>query len=272
MERIIHGQTIATTHVDSHGERFDREHFRAVCKRLPDDVVAYVQHDGAQRPVCRGFNHRLVALPDGELALVADIEVLDEDRFATFGGFSIAVMGASSVVGNGELVVEDLLNPRYFDTTTAAHRLKVPPGASIRITEHYQRELSPTDVVIVLVVILARDAIKAMWDGFWSAAGTDIWGWLKGLKRKDHSTAPTRVHLHISAKPHRAKLILAFDPEVTPQDSAQIDIQSLASHFLALPDLDTIDRIVATVRPGPVITFEFLSHLDGSTEDPPPLV
>jgi hypothetical protein len=83
-------QTVASTSLDSHGDRISSEELRMLFDQWRENTPAGVMHDLSQPPVCRAFNKRIEALPDGELALKVDLEVLDEAEFAKFGGFSIS--------------------------------------------------------------------------------------------------------------------------------------------------------------------------------------
>src|SRR6266851_853142 len=78
MGRIIKGQVIASTSVDAHGEALPEEAIRTFFEQLKDPSVSFRNHDTSQAPVCRGFNKRLERLPDSSLAIVIDLEVLDE--------------------------------------------------------------------------------------------------------------------------------------------------------------------------------------------------
>jgi hypothetical protein len=240
---------------------------------MPQDLVMCVQHNAARRPVCRAFNQRLVELPDGELALVADIEVLDEETFATFGGYSVGLLGRSHRIGTGTLFCEIYLNARQFDLEATAREFTplVPPGTAIDITEQHQKAYE--DLVAIAVLVLSAKAVlsaaEATWTGFWNAYGAHLLQRTLSLKRTDSPTAPTQGQVILDAAPSRAKLILAFAPNVTQADFARLDMQILSKYLLALPNLQTVDRVVATVHPGPNLHIEFLVHLDGRLGDAP---
>jgi hypothetical protein len=79
--RVITGQIIASTHLDSTGERLTREELQQLFSQIPQEWVGAVVHDLSRPPITRSFNKRLEELPDGELAITLDIEVLDEEAF-----------------------------------------------------------------------------------------------------------------------------------------------------------------------------------------------
>src|SRR4051794_18990301 len=115
MSRIIEGQTITTTHIDSHGERISREEMTTMFnRRLPYRTMGN-NHNLAKLPIARSFNDRLEELPDGELAWKVDVEVFDEDAYAQFGGVSIAFTRRHVRLGRGDAVAKLTLNTRQFD-------------------------------------------------------------------------------------------------------------------------------------------------------------
>jgi hypothetical protein len=102
MGRVITGQIIASTHLDLIGERLTREELQQLFSQIPQEWVSAVGHDLSRPPIIRGFNKRLEELPDGELAITLDIEVLDEEAFREMGGFSIAFTRETIRFGDGE--------------------------------------------------------------------------------------------------------------------------------------------------------------------------
>jgi hypothetical protein len=230
----------------------------------------YTEHDAARRPFATAFNKRLVERPDGELAIQVDIEVFDENAFSSFGGFSIGLLGSSRRIGEGETFVQVLMNPRQFDLSRYARDLMplVPSGSVVEVTEYDQKADVPS-IAIAVIVVLAADAVRETWKGYWNAFGARLLDLTAKAPRKDVGE-PAHLQIHLVAKPKRAKFILQIEPEVTAHDLGRLDLSSLASYFLAMSDLDSIDRVVATIRPGLVLHLEFLVRVDGTTEKPPP--
>jgi hypothetical protein len=85
MGRIIRGQVITSTALDSHGDRLSRETIKKLFQQLPEVWFSFRNHDMSAQPVSRGFNKRLKELPSGELAITLDLEVLDEEAFKSTG-------------------------------------------------------------------------------------------------------------------------------------------------------------------------------------------
>ena len=70
------------------------------------------------------FNKRLEVQPDGELAMLLDVEVLNEERFREFGGFSISFSRRKVRIGTGdEFPVRVSINPQQFDFDMSVQEL-----------------------------------------------------------------------------------------------------------------------------------------------------
>src|ERR1043165_3958749 len=90
MLRVVTDQIIASTSLDSHGERLSEAELTSYFEQIAENSVGVSAHDLFQVPAFRSFNKRLWRTPAGALAIVVDVEVLDEERYSTFGGYSIA--------------------------------------------------------------------------------------------------------------------------------------------------------------------------------------
>lgn len=220
MSKLITGQVIASTAVDSHGEALSEEAIRALFAQLKDPSVSFRNHDTSHAPVCRGFNKRLERRPDGSLAIVLDLEVLDEAAFATAGGFSIAFTNRTVRFGTNPSV-RILINPRQLDFDSIAQDVGrlLPEGTSVDITERIEKAAIPSEVIIV--VSFVAGAIAA---GFLNKIGSDLFDYLK-KRRAPENPAPQTIHLHVTCDIHRRPvvLLLVADPRATqPRSPAWI--------------------------------------------------
>src|SRR6266851_742908 len=160
MGRIIKGQVIASTSVDAHGEALPEEAIRTFFEQLKDPSVSFRNHQTSQAPVCRGFNKRLERLPDSSLAIVIDLEVLDEEAFNAVGGFSIAYTNRTVRFGVNPSV-RVLINPRQFDFDQVAQDIGrlLPQGESIDVTERIEKA-AIIEVAIIIVAFIASTVAK----------------------------------------------------------------------------------------------------------------
>jgi len=101
--------------------------------------------------------------------------------------------------------------------------------------------------------------------GFFSAAGADLYRWLRNLRRTDDPKGKTDIHIDssqpISGSPVR--FLLVVDPEVTGEEFAQFDQQSVRDK-LPPGAPRSITRVVGRLNPGPSVVLEFIVLEDGS--------
>lgn len=111
---IIEDQIVATTSRDRHGERRTLSELESLLRQMPDEHEINQDHDRSKPTVGRMFNMRLAELEDGEHAIVADIEVYDEEAFQGGGGFSIGYASSRYAVNEELGDIGVVFNPRHF--------------------------------------------------------------------------------------------------------------------------------------------------------------
>ena len=267
MARVITGQTIASTHVDSSGEQITREQLQHLFDQIPAEYVAATQHDLSKPPIAKGFNKRLEVLPDGELAIKLDIEILDEEAFAEMGGFSIAFTRKTIRLGDGEPLMRILVNPQQFDFQEVLRSVEqiIPLDATVDITERVEKGDFLRDAIIIVTVF----AFSHVAGGFFGAIGQDLHGRLKTLRRKDHPEGRSEIHLdvHFSETQH-FRVFLVITEEVSPAEVGGVDIGQLSSLLALYPQARTASRIVGKLLPGPVVEIDFFVMPDGMVIHP----
>lgn len=116
---------MATTYLDRHGEKRTLAELKRLFSQMPNEQEINQDHDRSKPTVGRMFNIRLAELQDGEHAIVADIEVYDEEAFADGGGYSIGYASSRYTINPAELGdVGVIFNPRHFsreEMETLAH-------------------------------------------------------------------------------------------------------------------------------------------------------
>jgi hypothetical protein len=216
MGKVINGQVIASTAVDSHGEALSEEAIRTFFAQLKDPSVSFRNHDTSQVPVCRGFNKRLEWRPDGSLAIVIDLEVLDEAAFATAGGFSIAFTSRTVRFGTNP-ALRILINPRQLDFDPIAQDVGrlLPEGTSVDVTERIEKAAVPSEVIIIVSFVAGAIAT-----GFMNKVGSDLFDYLKKRRARENPAPPT-IHLHVTCEIQRRPVILLLvaDPRATPAET-----------------------------------------------------
>lgn len=261
MGRIITGQVIASTSMDAHGEALGEETIRNLFQQLADLSISFRNHVTSHAPVCRGFNKRLEQLPKDGLAIVVDLEVLDEDAFKQAGGFSIAFTNRTIRFGS-DPAIRVLVNPRQFAFEEMARDIGrlLPPGQSIDVTERIEKA-AVLEVAIIIVAFAAGAAAK----GFFSKVGGELFDYLK-KRRSLNTTAEPAIHLQIKCeiRSRPVVVLLVADPAVSPLELARVDVEAVSSHMEAVARDVEIQRAVGVIRPGPVVEVSFLVGADGT--------
>jgi len=261
MRRIIHGQVIASTALDSHGERLSRDAIETLFRQLPEVSFSFRNHDTSVGPVCRGFNKRLQELPSGEVAIALDLEVLDEEAFKTAGGFSIAFTNRTIRFGS-DPAVKVLVNPRQFPFEQVAQEIGrlLPLGESVDVTERIEKA-GVLDAAIIVVAFVAGGIAK----GFFSKVGGELFDYLKKRRTGSPPVEPT-IHLQttVEVRKRPVVLLLVADPATPPWDLARADVDAIASQVEALAETTNLQRVVGIVRPGPTIELRLLVSTEGT--------
>lgn len=162
-------QVVATTALDAHNEQRTPEQLRMICERMPETDVMYEEHDTGTRPIARIFNKRITVLPDGHHALVVDIDVLDESRFDTLGGYSISyTLGRFTVDAEREAELAILINPRVFPIDEAKRRAcKTDDALQIDVVQLHQKSVEGVAIIVLEFVSLSAATwfIRKLLDG-----------------------------------------------------------------------------------------------------------
>jgi hypothetical protein len=264
MGRTIIGQVIVGTGIDRHGERLSREELTRLFESWPEDLPAGVNHDLAQPPVCRSFNKRLEEQANGELALKVDVEVLDEARFAEFGGFSISFSRQRVRIGFGDPACEVSVNPRQFDFEglVTAVRRSIGSDMCVDVVERIEK----ADVLVTAIVSIAVFVGLQTFSGFFNAIGAHVFELIRKRRRKDGPNSPIQVqyHLHLSPARRVPVIILVVDADCRTSDIRLVDgerlLRSVEAQFGGLP----IQRVTGRIRAGGVVEFHHATAADGT--------
>jgi|GEM_PF-5381214 len=258
MLRVVTDQIIASTSLDSHGERLSEAELTSYFEQMAENSVGVSAHDLSQVPAFRSFNKRLLRTPAGDLAIVVDVEVLDEERYSTFGGYSIAFTRRHWRFGRAPSYPRITINTRQFDFDAVGPRLAESlPRTPFELVERVEKIDVATLAIIgiavggYLVVKVTAAAISSVFAGFFEEAGKDLYHAAKRLPRSDQPNGPIEVqfHLHLHEPPRRPAIIISADPRCTENDVAAVGRQQL-NQLLHGVDTDAFDRITAKLLPG----------------------
>jgi len=243
-----------------HGERLTPVQLELFFQQLPEASFAYNAHDQAKPPVAKGYNKRLERLPNGVLALVLDIEVLDEEAFGQAGGFSIAYTRRTARVGSGEPSFRILINPQQFDFDALVEAVTTSTSidVTVDVTERVEKAEAGQAAFIILAVLLT-DAVRETWRGYWNAAGSSLFEHLRKLPRKDKpgGTTNLRLQIDVALAADRTQVILFVEPEVRAGELAELDLASIRGAVEAVNREQSLDKLIGRVQRGPRIEYEY---------------
>lgn len=223
----IKNQILASTNLDSHGEKLTREQLYSLYESQPDELVINHEHDFGRLPVAIARNLSFQELSSGEFAITADIEVHDEEVFRACGGFSMSWLADEyTLYPEASPDIEIYFNPRAILRDYAFELM----GTSTPDTVFNVRELKQKGLVAATILIVKFITVSAL-AGFFGKAGSDAYDKLKekllGQARKmEERNAALTLHLMVPPElnPLKAEVIL----EVSAVYSEYVRLGSLS--------------------------------------------
>lgn len=171
----IKAQVLATTELDSHGEKLTKDQLHGLFLSQPSEMVIYHQHDFGRPPVALANNLSFVQLPSGEYAITADVVVHDEDAFAQCGGFSMAWLADEySIRPESEPALKIYFNPRIFFVDEAIELISASTNDDIFNARELKQKALDSAAILILKFI-AASAIA----GFFGKSGADAYDKLR---------------------------------------------------------------------------------------------
>jgi hypothetical protein len=217
-------------------------------ERIGPDMPLGLRHDISQEPAVKFLAKHFVQLDNGEKAIALDLEVLDEQALTGMGGFSISYTRLSHRYGIGELQLRVLINPRQFDIEEVCEIVRESrPADCFDVTELIQK----ADVLVIAVISIVVYAVMGVADGFFNAAGANLYETIRRLRRKDAPRGPTVIqfHLNLPLGARTPQLILVAPPGVPSSAIRCISSAAIAELLSGLPAGQVPERIVVTVLP-----------------------
>lgn len=256
MGRIIKGQILATTN-EVGGVRIPVETLRRFAQDF-DHVQAGTAHDLSAPPACRAFNARVEPMPSGEHALVADVEVLDEQVYAGFGGFSLAFTGPGVRFGDGPVALRVLVDPELFDYADAVRRIgALQREEGIEVFAYFQHGLKLKKTILTLVV----GAGGAFGVGFFGAAGQAAFDALRDLKPTE-AESQLEIHLRVE-RPGQPLIIMPVDLQCPAERLGAIDVGRVDQQIEVKAQGQGVIRSVVSVDAAGNPTVETIVGADG---------
>lgn len=260
--RILRDQILASTHMDRSGDRIPREALRKLYDQLDPQTMSGVIHDISRPPVVRVVAKRLEELPDGELAIKIDYEILDEEVFAEMGGFSISFVRGVFRSGSGTPSFRVLVNPEQFDIKDTVKSLEeaVPPQITFDVAERVEKAIGVPEAILIVSLWLGGEILK----GFLASVGAGLLEKLRSLRRRDGNTSRPRVQIafYHDREAVQPDVVLCIPDSVDPRAIEKLDVLKL--------DIIRAEsggcRVVCVLEPSGDITTQH--RIDGSPKQP----
>lgn len=229
----LENQIIASTHIDSSGDRITKEDLKNLYAQIPDEYNLNQEHDLSRPLVAKGYNKKFAKLPDGEYAITMDIDVFDEGIFKKMGGISIAFIRKRIIANSDkEVDIEIAYNKSLFDENDIKDLIDLSaPDVRIDGLELVQKALSP---VAILIILFVGSAASEFFKGFFGKAGADFYDKLKNKlraiskKQKENNNVVFQGKIDIEVNDKKIELIIPFT-------SDQLDI--VDKHGINLDDI-----------------------------------
>ncbi|MEQ1891803.1 MAG: hypothetical protein ABL998_04610 [Planctomycetota bacterium] len=164
-DRIIRDQVIASTTLDSHGERTAKETLERLRKKLSPRSRLNRQHDlGAKSP---GYIENLRVIPDAthpaEWVLVADVHLESGSLDEAMRGFSYSL--TEDITGNHQAGASCIYIPFPHYNDQAFLRELVALDPQLRVGRWIKKALSPDTNALLLVLVGV--VLQPLWEDFY---------------------------------------------------------------------------------------------------------
>jgi hypothetical protein len=234
MGRIIKGQVIASTYVDSSGERLTVEQLEGFLSSMPPVSLMNQQHDRSLPPVARGTNPRLETLPDGNHVIRLDLEVLDEEAFSRGGGASIAFATPHAYSLRPTDPPEIVLSVVESQVSAEWIRaLLVSVGGSVVFVVQFRKEKAATPAAIATLKFATKAlASKFLGESAMAAFRKLREGCRELLRGEPNGTPEARLHISYPAENSWGQFeVLIEISEEDLRDGRKIEIASVQKYI-----------------------------------------
>ncbi len=161
--------TMATTHVDSHGEALAREALVGMADHIAACYVPFgVGHDPRIPPIGRIVSARVETDADGESALVGEIEIFEDGDASTRSGDRVTLLRFQE---STQLAVVDDRAFRGPEDQSLIGNIRT----GLQATAYTERKKA-AEPIAVLTIAGCSFAAGAFATGFFGEMGKDAWG------------------------------------------------------------------------------------------------
>ncbi|MDG6999112.1 MAG: hypothetical protein JRN15_08370 [Nitrososphaerota archaeon] len=250
--KTVHGQVIASTSLDLHGEQLTETQLKLLFENMHPESILNQDHDMSKPVVGRMYNKRLSRLESGTLAILVDIDVLDEEAYAAKGGISLSYKrNHYSINPNREAEIEVLYNPRVFSYEEIESLMKLSNSElQIDAVEMVQKAF---DAIVLMVLAFAGMSIA---NGFLKKAGSDIYDTLKSRlkkisqlkKEKLNQETIFQMQIQININQTQTLVLIQFSAEqFNVIDGGRLSTDALLDRIYSAIGVNKAQRVVVII-------------------------
>jgi hypothetical protein len=268
--KTIRGQVIASTGVDSHGDSIPRDALEQMFETIPDPWLMMDSHDPSKPPIARGYNKKFIQLERGTWAICADVDVLDESKFTTYGGFSISFTRETCTM-NPDRVAEVTLayNPRLFAREDVVDVIYASTDdLQINVQDRHQKGIEQT------VILFLAFAAGSIFSGFFKEIGKDGYTKLKAkiaeLSKKAEKEHQADLECHLTFSFERQGRNTEVLVSVSANDIDYLEQKGFDAEYVieqinqSVGDADVRKVVLKASRTGPLVTMTYFIDRDES--------
>ncbi len=167
--RIIKDSLMASTHLDSQGDRLSEEELKNIFEQIPDPYIINQGHDISKPPCGKAFNKRIKRLSDGDLAILVDLEIYDDQLQIDPRGLSISFAKKQPIEFANDANVLIRFNPHVIEKKDMHLLMELKNDLIIPdVIELRQKGLDPIHIVIIEFILIS------LVRGFFEEAGHEL--------------------------------------------------------------------------------------------------
>ena len=260
----IRSQVIASTGLDSHGDEIPRDALEEMFQEIPDPWLMFDNHDQSKPPIARAYNKQFLQLDDGNWAICADVEILDESKLDSYGGFSISFSRSTYTVNpDREPEITIGYNPRLFSKDEIIELCHASTD-DFQIDAKDVNQKAAIDHPIILFLMFASAAI---FTSFFNKLGADLYVLLKqkiaDFSKKSEKEHGKELSCHMTFTFDRSGQSTEVLVSVKAADLDYLEDNGLGAQFIishineVIGDARARKVVMKASRDGPLVTIDY---------------
>lgn len=194
--RTIKNQILTSTKIDSDNERISTDKLFNIYLQIQNDSFLTQDHDLSKRPIAKLYNKQFIEIDDDEFAIVADIDIFDEEAFKNYRGFSISYISETfKLFPDKKAEIDIIFNPKYFDYKQIQEIVNLSTDHFV-ISGNILKQKGIESTAILILKFISASYVA----GFFGKAGSNLYDKIKEkirlISKKTESTDRGKPKLH----------------------------------------------------------------------------